>query len=37
MRSAPQSGFWLAMVAISSRISGLKRGRPRCVPQRQRQ
>jgi hypothetical protein len=27
----------LAMVAISSRISGLRRGRPRCVPERQRQ
>ena len=28
-RSVPQSRFWLAMVAINSRISGLNRGRPR--------
>jgi hypothetical protein len=28
IRSVPQRGFWLAMVAINSRISGLNRGRP---------
>ena len=32
MRSVPQRGFWLAIVAINSRISGLNRGRPRVDP-----
>jgi hypothetical protein len=29
MRSVPQSGLWLAIVAINSRTSGLNRGRPK--------
>ena len=33
----PQCGFWPAMVAIRTRISGLTRGRPRARPDRQRQ
>lgn len=33
----PESGFSRAMVLISSRTSGFKRGRPRRQPERQRQ
>ena len=35
--SVPQSEFSLAIVAISSRTSGLNRGRPSCRRERQRQ